>query len=89
VCTAEVVVVRAPQANVDLCCGGQPMLPMGQDAAAGPLASAHRRGTQLGKRYADEDAGLELLCTKTGEGSLSLGEAAIPQRNAKPLPSSD
>lgn len=47
------------------------------------------RGTQLGKRYADEDAGLELLCARAGTGSLSLAGAAIEIKSAKPLPASD
>jgi hypothetical protein len=46
-------------------------------------------GTLLGKRYADEDLGLELLCTKGGDGSLSLGDTVIPVKGSKPLPSSD
>ncbi|MDQ1498700.1 MAG: hypothetical protein QOI86_2040, partial [Actinomycetota bacterium] len=29
------------------------------------------------------------LCTKAGEGSLVLDGAPLPQKDAKPLPSSD
>jgi hypothetical protein len=47
------------------------------------------QGTQLGKRYADDDLGLELLCTKAGEGSLSVGEGILAVKGAKPLPASD
>jgi hypothetical protein len=46
-------------------------------------------GSLLGKRYADEDLGLELLCMKAGEGTLAVDGTAIPLRDAKPLPSSD
>jgi hypothetical protein len=46
-------------------------------------------GTQLGKRYADEALGLELLCTKAGEGSISVGDAILEVKGAKPLPASD
>ncbi len=46
-------------------------------------------GTLLGKRYGDRGPGLELLCTKAGEGSLSLGDEPLPLKDAKPLPSSD
>ena len=35
------------------------------------------------------DSGIELLCTKAGEGSLSLDGAPLPLKEAKPLPSSD
>ncbi len=43
----------------------------------------------MGKRYADEALGLELLVTKPGAGTLSIGETAIALTDAKPLPSSD
>src|SRR3954462_10202249 len=89
VCSAEVIVVKAPAGAVDLCCGGAPMVPV--DATPEPRAidDAHRGGTLLGKRYADEAAGLEILCTKAGDASLSLGPAPLPVKEAKPLPSSD
>lgn len=88
VCSAEVIVVKAPAEAVDVCCGGAPMVPL--DAAGSrPIDDAHRGGTLLGKRYADEAAGIELLCTKAGEGSLSLGATPLPMKDAKPLPSSD
>ncbi len=47
------------------------------------------QGTLLGKRYADEELGLEVLCTKAGEGSLSVGETLLAVKGAKPLPASD
>ena len=88
VCASEVIVVKAPAGSVDLCCGGAPMVPI--DAAAGsvPLGDAHRGGTLLGKRYADEATGIEVLCTKAGEGSVSLGSTPLPVKEAKPLPAS-
>ena len=46
-------------------------------------------GTQLGKRYSDDELGLELLCTKAGEGSISVGETILAVKGAKPLPASD
>jgi hypothetical protein len=84
-----VVVVRAPKDDVDLRCGGQPMTPMGNDVSAGSVDPAHASGTKLGKRYADTERGLELLCTKGGEGSLSLADDQMLLKDAKPLPSSD
>ncbi len=88
-CSAEVIVVRPPDRAVDLCCGGAPMIPVDGEAEGRPLDTAHRSGTLLGKRYADEVSGIELLCTKAGEGSLSLGATPLPVKEAKPLPSSD
>ena len=89
-CSAEVIVVRPPGRAVDLRCGGAPMVPVEEGTGAPhPLDSAHRSGTLLGKRYADDDTGIELLCTKAGEGSLSLGGTPLLRKEAKPLPSSD
>jgi hypothetical protein len=88
-CSAEVIVVRPPDRDVDLRCGGAPLVPMDGVVEQHPLDAAQAAGTLLGKRYADPDSGLELLCTKAGEGSLSLDGATLPQKDAKPLPSSD
>ena len=43
----------------------------------------------MGRRYVSEGGDLEVLCTKPGDGSISLGEAALQIKGAKPLPSSD
>jgi hypothetical protein len=75
--------------DVDLRCGGAPLL--AGDAAAGDatLDPELSGGSLLGKRYADEDLGLELLCTKAGDGSLTLDGSPLGLKSAKPLPSSD
>jgi hypothetical protein len=88
VCTTEVVVVRKPSEDVDLRCGGHPMLDPGDEATA-TLDATHSSGTKMGKRYADADSGIEVLVTKAGEGSLSLGDTPLLQKDAKALPSSD
>ena len=87
--TTEVIVVRAPTAEVELSCGGAPMVPVGTEAPGGAIAEDHHAGTQLGKRYVDDEAGIEVLCTKAGEGSLALSGRALVLKEAKPLPSSD
>jgi hypothetical protein len=89
VCTTEVIVVKAPSDDVDLRCGGQPLMPLGEDGVTGTLDPAHAGGTLLGKRYADGDRGVEVLCTKAGEGSLSMGDLPLLEKKAKALPSSD
>lgn len=90
VCATEVVVVKGPKDDVDVRCGGAPMVLVAEAApAGGALDAAHASGTLTGKRYSHEGAGLELLCTKAGEGSLSLGSEPILQKDAKALPSSD
>ena len=87
-CATQVVVVKAPADDVDVRCGGEPMQPIGAGGEQRPMAGTGDP-TLVGKRYADEDLGLELLCTKAGEGSLSVGDRPLPVKGAKPLPSSD
>lgn len=90
VCDTEVVVVKPPKGEASLECGGHPMVPM---TAARPeglsLSAGHAQGSQVGKRYADEESGVELLCSKAGAGSLAIGGRAIAIKDAKKLPSSD
>lgn len=89
VCDTEVVVVKAPSEPTDLRCGGVPMLAASEDRPDGGAPQAGLDGgTQIGKRYSD-GADLELLCAKAGAGTLSIGDAALDLKGAKPLPSSD
>ena len=89
VCTTEVVVVRAPDREVDLHCGGRPMALADDEIDAADVDAAHASGTQLGKRYGHDELGIQVLCTKAGEGSLSIGGVALALSDTKALPSSD
>lgn len=90
VCDVEVIVVRASAAELDLRCGGQEMQPLdGAHPRAGESAAGFDAGTQLGKRYVDSGGLIELLCTKPGPSSLSVGDQLMTIKEAKPLPSSD
>jgi hypothetical protein len=90
VCSTEVMVIQAPAGDVDVRCGGAPLVPLGTAPAAGAApAPGAAGGTQIGKRYVSESGELELLCTKPGGGTLALGEQALAIKGAKPLPSSD
>jgi hypothetical protein len=90
VCDVEVIVVRASAPELDLRCGGHQMQPVGSvhPGAGGPMAG-FGGGTQLGKRYVDPDGMIELLCTKSGPSSLSVGDQPMTVKEAKPLPASD
>ena len=90
VCNTEVMVVLAPSEDVDLSCGGASMIDIGTEPPGDASLSAdHSEGTQIGKRYVNEAADLEVLCTKPGDGSLSVSGTALQVKGAKPLPSSD
>jgi hypothetical protein len=63
--------------------------PTRSSAATIPPERGAGDGTLLGKRYAHEPSGTEVLCTKPGTGSLSIGSDPLVLRAAKPLPASD
>jgi len=90
VCATEVMVVAAPDRDLEVTCGGAPMIGMDEEAPAGAsLAADSAEGTALGKRYTNESGDVEILCTKPGEGSLGVDGAPLTLKDAKPLPSSD
>jgi hypothetical protein len=92
VCDTQVIVVRSAESLDDLRAGGAPMVPIGSENtgvdSALQLDSEHSGGTLMGKRYVD-DAGAEVLVTKAGKGSLSVGATPLQIKEAKPLPASD
>lgn len=89
-CATQVVVVKAPVggADVDLRCGGVAMRDVGTGGDPVPM-SGSGDATLLGKRYESSDVGLEVLCTQPGDGWLTVGDAPLLVKGAKPLPSSD
>jgi hypothetical protein len=88
VCDAEFVVVKAPTAPVEVGCGGS-ALRAEKDRSGGDVDRALGDGALLGKRYTDEELGLELLCTHAGDGAPTVDGRVMPVKGAKPLPSSD
>ncbi len=90
-CATEVVVVRPPKADLEVWCGGLPMVATDKAAGqpVGQPASDCASGTLLGKRYVDDAETLELLCIKAGDGTLSVGKAPLRTKEARKLPASD
>ncbi len=90
VCSTEVMVIRSPGTEAEIRCGGASMLAVTETPPAGAkLDPAHAGGSLIGKRYVDGGEALELLCTKGGEGSISVDGQALSIKQAKALPSSD
>jgi hypothetical protein len=88
--STEAVVVKAPSGDVEITCGGHPMIPADQTPEAGLTADEAAAGsTQIGKRYTDPDGTVELLVTKAGAGALAAGSVVLDLKQAKPLPASD
>lgn len=92
VCDTQVIVVKTADSLDDLRAGGAPMVPLDADTPASENSAAldpdFSGGAVMGKRYVDE-AGAEVLVTKAGAGSLSIGTAPLSIKEAKPLPASD
>lgn len=89
VCDTQVIVVKATDSLDDLRAGGAPMVPLDDTAAANATLDPDlAAGAVMGKRYVDE-TGAEVLVTKAGAGTLSIGAAPMNLKEAKPLPASD
>jgi hypothetical protein len=89
VCDTQVIVVRTADSLDDLRAGGVAMVPLDAEKCAdAALDPALSDGNLMGKRYVD-DNGAEVLVTKAGAGTLSIGTTALALKEAKPLPASD
>jgi hypothetical protein len=88
VCGTEVVVIRAAGGSTDLRCGGAAMVELAEQANQGAATAPFDRGSALGKRYVLEPD-LEVLCTRPGLGSLSVGATELTMKTPKPIPNSD
>lgn len=88
-CATELVVVRPASDPVEITCGGVAVVDPADERPGGGHADAGGEPTLVGKRYVDDDAGVELLCSKPGEGAVACDGRAMPVKGAKPLPSSD
>ncbi|MET7473819.1 hypothetical protein ABZT17_05565 [Streptomyces sp. NPDC005648] len=87
--TTAVIVVRCPDGDLEITCGGAAMTEGSDPAPSGAPDPTLMGGALLGKRYADDGLGLELLCTKPGPGTLAVNGVPMPMKSAKPLPASD
>jgi hypothetical protein len=89
VCDTQVIVVRSADSLDDLRAGGVPMVPLDAEKSSElSIDPEFSDGNAMGKRYVDE-AGAEVLVTKAGAGTLSVGTTALSLKEAKPLPASD
>ncbi|WP_214104063.1 hypothetical protein [Acrocarpospora catenulata] len=90
VCTAEFIVIKAPDAEIDLTAGGQPVVEVGADVDQGLAPdSAMMGGTALGKRYVGLSGTLEVLVTKPGAATLANAGQVLQLKAPNPLPSTD
>lgn len=85
----QVIVTRAPSPDLVVQCGGVDMVAFDGTSTTPSTALTATAGTLLGKRYADELTGLEVLCVGAGSGGLSVGGRALLEQSPRPLPASD
>lgn len=88
-CGGEFVLVRPPSESGELTCGGQPMRPYGGGSRLTAAAPVNGQGTMAGKRYAEPESGIEILCTKPGAADPAFAGRLLQRKDAKPLPASD
>ena len=62
VCATEIMVIAAPDEELNLTCGGVPM--NSEVENTGEVHPDYKGGTTIGKRYVNEDGKLEILCVK-------------------------
>ena len=90
VCEGEIMVVMAPDAELAMTCGGAAMVDAGEAVTpTGEVHPDHAVGVAMGKRYIDEAETLEVLCVKSGDGSLAANGTLLLQKDTKKLPKPD
>lgn len=90
VCATQMIVIRAGR-DVDLRCGGAPVIPLDAEPdAVLTLDPAFSDGSRLGKRLVSPTHdGLEVLVTQAGKGTLTDGPDPLVEREARQLPATD
>lgn len=89
VCDGEIMVVAAPDGDIQLTCGGAPMVAAGSDAERIAIDPEHAVPIAIGKRYVTEAGDLEVLCVKAGEGQIAANGDLLLQKDTKKLPKTD
>lgn len=87
VCQTQIMALRVPANELEITCGGAPMVT--EDGDKGPIDNDLAGGTLVGKRYVDEGETMEFLCTRAGEGTVQVNGVSLEIKQAKQLPSSD
>jgi len=89
VCDTQIMVLRVPAEPLDIRIGGAPVLAGDETADGAAIDPALSGGSQTGKRYTDAGETMEFLCTKGGQGTITVAGHEIGIKQAKALPSSD
>lgn len=85
----NVIVVKASGADIDLRCGGHPMVLDDGSVVQSTKPSVDGGPTKVGKRYHDLEDTVEVVVLRAGTNVLSLREVPLEPKNPKPVPSAD
>ncbi len=85
VCDAEIMIIKIAE-SVELTCGGQ-LMSEAPEKTEGDADRMH--GCLIGKRYVNAEETIEVLCVKSGDGSLYYEGQELMTKDTKKLPSSD
>ena len=85
VCDAEVMVIK-PGESDDLTCGG---VALAEAPDRTESTEDKMNGCLIGKRYVNLEESIEVLCVKSGDGSLYYDGEELMTKDTKKLPSSD
>ena len=85
VCDAEVMVIKAGESD-DLTCGG---IALAEAPERTESTEDKMHGCLIGKRYVNQEESIEVLCVKSGDGSLYYDGEELMTKDTKKLPSSD
>lgn len=88
VCKTQIMVLRVPNEELDIWCGGMPMM-VGEPGELGRISPDHLGGTLVGKRYTNKSETMEFLCTRGGDGRVAVNGTLLDIKQARQLPSSD
>lgn len=87
VCDAEIMIIKIAESD-EVTCGGQAMLADAPETKQdGDPDQMH--GCLIGKRYVNGADSAEVLCVKSGDGSLYVNGEELMTKDTKKLPSSD
>jgi len=85
VCEAEIMIIKVSEGD-DLTCGGVTMAEAPDKGIGEP---EKMNGCLIGKRYVNEAETVEVLCVKSGDGSIYYNGLELMTKDTKKLPSSD
>jgi hypothetical protein len=85
----EFIVIRAPDADVELTLGGEAPLFESSDQLMRRSPDPAVASALVGKRYSTGDGSIELLCVRQGINLPAVGGCPLEMIEPKPLPASD